>query len=123
MSKLRNHKLTALFALIAMTLSLIASVTPLWIKSGTTLTICSSFGTKTITLDENGKEMPAPTRIKKTCAMCLNASADKALLETHNAEHGIHPYKSEKNPVTGQKRTLEPRTHYAHSARAPPYFS
>jgi len=71
------RKLIALFALLAMGLAFLAQISPLWAKdaNGTPILICTAFGYETITIDENGNELPTPTsKAKNHCAICLNSS-------------------------------------------------
>ncbi len=76
--KTYRRKIFAVMAFLAMTLGFMSSITPLWAAQnddGSTLVICSSFGTRTITLDANGKEIPALPTYKK-CSMCLVHAVD-----------------------------------------------
>ncbi len=81
MKKIRKiltvQKLSASIALLAMILSFLSHITPLWAQqvNGTPIVICSTYGTKTIFIDENGNKLPDTPEYKIfRCTMCLNAS-------------------------------------------------
>ncbi len=59
-------------ALMAMTLSIFAHLSPIWAanQNGTQITICSAFGTQTILIDENGNEIPQSPKLR-TCSLCF----------------------------------------------------
>lgn len=121
-----NNKLTAYIAFLAMSLSFLAQVTPLWAKNvdGTSIVICSSFGTKTIIIDENGNEVPAlPTRIKNNCVMCINShNAANAQISIFN--NIIAPPQSSSKPYFGNNKPPTPKiSSVKPPIRAPPKYS
>ncbi len=115
-------------ATLAMTVSFLAQITPLWATqpSGTSITICSTLGSRTITIDENGDEIPSsPTQEKQTkehCTLCLISTADTApspyqayttlRIKTQKTTWHI------KNILPKQNNKKTP-----HSPRAPPHYS
>ena len=77
-AEINKRKIITTIALLAMSLSFLAQITPLWLKKtdGTSIQICTAFGIETITLDENGKKVPTlPKDIQNHCVMCLTAAA------------------------------------------------
>tara|TARA_R110002072_G_scaffold32982_5_gene100132 strand:- start:661 stop:1023 length:363 start_codon:yes stop_codon:yes gene_type:complete len=97
-------------AFIAMALSFMAQIAPLWAKQadGTPMVICSSFGEQTILIDENGNKLPnlpnfSPHR--NHCALCFVMGGYVILpdaplmpviqvtsLNNANAFHPLSPY-------------------------------
>lgn len=89
-----------------------------------TLLICSGFGDKTITINDQGQEIPAPApRTNKHCQLCLGAHTDIAL--THINDPRSLPDLSTKSKITAHLRIApyhtQPRK--TNPARAPPNFS
>lgn len=123
MKTLRKNTLFCALAFIAVTLSVMVSATPVWVKSGNIVEICSSFGTKTITIDENGQEIPAVPPSKKHCAFCLTASSDllaapvsqiTALFDNNKKRVGLNP---------DTDTIIIKRLRTTNSVRAPPAIS
>ncbi|MGH1457147.1 MAG: DUF2946 family protein [Alphaproteobacteria bacterium] len=113
-------------ALFAITLSLLAQTTPLWAKSsnGQAIEICSAFGSRIITIDENGKEIPAAPQSKyqNHCPLCFVSTAHAitpplqiialARTQTHKI---AYPNFDEQTPSKS--------AHISHNIRAPPVHS
>lgn len=81
MAYLKKHRrlYKAALALLALCTSLAVQLSPLWLSQadGTPITICSSFGSRTIIIDDNGKEIPSAPSIKNEhCSICLASSMD-----------------------------------------------
>ena len=127
MMKKANTRTARFLALMAMVMAFMSHTTPLWASStnGTPIVICSSFGTKTIIIDENGKEIPQDdSSTLKLCAMCLNASLQT--LDAQDLNTNIIPApqfaKTDRIYNTGSPRIYS--NHTADRAiRAPPAHS
>lgn len=111
-------------ALFAMVLSFLSQVMPLWVSQtdGTPIVICSSFGSKTIIIDENGQQVPdAPTFSTEHCKMCLNASMASIAIPAHQDD--VIPPTHIGNlikPYTELRFSSRERLSI-HGIRAPPY--
>ncbi len=124
-----NKKYITALALLAMALSLLATITPLWAKNnaGTSILICTAFGSKTITIDKNGNELPdlpqIPAHAKNNCALCLAASA-LATLPPRSAHFALKTDQSRASAVftLAQNPITSPQSN-ANAIRAPPSLS
>ncbi len=119
-----KKQIVAGIALLAMGLSFLSQVTPLWLKrvEGKALLICTTFGIEQIIIDENGNKIPAPIKLAKNhCVMCLNASNNLALITQFDKDDLLPSRKISAivwRPDTALSKHLS--TRLAHAIRAPP---
>lgn len=129
LSKQTKHHVMSALALLAMAVSFMAQITPLWLsqQTGTELTICTAYGIETITIDENGDRLPnkpEQTNAQKHCAFCLSSTLQVTLPRLENLK--------DRPPVTALLKAplfyhaeLHRHAHgdKAHGIRAPPVKS
>lgn len=89
----RHKKIFCSLAVLAMLLSFLTQITPLWLtqSAGTQLLICTAFGTKTITIDDNGREIPLPVKPTNKCKACLKISENDSGLDFIKAHAPLIP--------------------------------
>ena len=116
-------RLFHVFALLSLCMQLTAHLSPVFaeINGNWQITICSFDSIRTVTIDENGKEVPQPNMRMHDCAFCANTDA-KAIEPklNKNALKTIQEtqYK-EWHKTTAPKLALKK----AHNTRAPPHLS
>lgn len=117
-------RLFQILAILSLCMHLMASITPLWAmeSGGLRIQICSGDAWKTITVDENGKQVPdKPQPRKHHCVFCANAS----LSGVENAPALFIPPPHTKQFHDSHKTSLTDNTpaKRAHQTRAPPVLS
>ncbi len=121
------HRLFLTLALIAMSMSFMAQITPLWAKAtdGQSMVICTAFGIETITIDKDGNRvrtrLPADSdNLRKHCTMCL-ASTTSAILPQNAAYLRNSPIRAKTARVT-HTYSVPSQDEFAHThgIRAPP---
>ncbi len=102
------------------------SLSPLWASSNGAfqITICSGFTFKTITIDENGKQLPDLPKMKmQKCAMCMAAGMSALLAEDYFVPN-FEPLANSRADVKFISQVLKPSIRsYAPQSRAPPFLS
>tara|TARA_R110002095_G_scaffold210027_2_gene196974 strand:- start:8650 stop:9042 length:393 start_codon:yes stop_codon:yes gene_type:complete len=118
-----KNKYCVMLGLLAMALSFLSHIAPLWASQpdGTSIVICSTLGTKTITIDDDGNKIPdTPDYKPKHCVMCVNASMHAVSAQDY--AHVLPPF------LTPTSRGSLPEgalfktrlSKHAHGIRAPP---
>ena len=120
---MRNkHPFISACIILALTMHLMAQITPLWMtkSNGFTIQICAGQDVRTITIDENGNEIPGlPAPKTKNCAFCTAGTHNADLLKPGSssfitlAYEQIHPFQETALSVKRIKAS-------AHTARGPP---
>lgn len=123
MNTLRHNPHLYMLTIVAIILSFMASISPLWAKSGHIIEVCSTFDTRQISVDENGNEIPPAPKLKKSCTLCLVTLID--VLPAPNFNISDHLNAITTQTTLWHEITQTPKTHASenYSARAPPVFS
>jgi len=126
MARKKTQKHVLILALLAMAASFLSNTTPLWLKqaNGTPILVCSTFGTRTVLIDENGKEVPAPAELNNKCLLCLNASDDEASADvpaTIDTAYNLSDVKTKnKKLFISTRLKIRKQEHPSARPRAPP---
>lgn len=127
MTRKKAQKHVLILALLAMAASFLSNTTPLWLKQveGAPILVCSTFGTRTVLVDENGKEVPAPIELSNKCLLCLNASDDETdtdIAATIETVFNLSDVKAkDQNLFVTTKLKIQKQKRPAAQPRAPPF--
>ncbi len=127
MTRKKAQRHVLILALLAMAASFLSNTTPLWLKQveGAPILVCSAFGTRTVLVDENGKEVPAPIELSNKCLLCLNASDDETdtdIAATIETVFNLSDAKAKnQNLFLATPLKIQKQDHPTAQPRAPPF--